>query len=72
MTLSIHAFWQLLQDSRLFAPEQCRQLAADFSQVKGAADTATARTLAEWLVARNVLSKYQMTILLAGRAGPFL
>ena len=70
MSVTIPVFWQLLQDSRLLGPEQCRQLAADFAQVKGAADSSSAKTLAEWLVSRNVLSKYQTTILLAGRAGP--
>ena len=71
MSVSIPVFWQLLAESRLLAPEQCRQLADDFAQVKGAAEQASAKTLAEWLVARNVLSKYQTTILLAGRSGPF-
>ncbi|MCI0361229.1 MAG: hypothetical protein L0211_22335, partial [Planctomycetaceae bacterium] len=73
MSVTIPAFWQLLQDSRLLGHEQCRQLAADFAQVKGAFDAkGSAKTLAEWLVSRNILSKYQTTILLAGRAGPFL
>ena len=72
MSVSIGDFWRLLAESRLLTHEQCRQLAEDFAQVKGAAAQASARTLGEWLVARNVLSKYQATILLAGRAGPFL
>ena len=71
MSVTIPAFWQLLADSRLHPRELCDSLAADFAQVKGAGDQASARTLAEWLVSRNVLSKYQATILLAGRAGPF-
>jgi eukaryotic-like serine/threonine-protein kinase len=72
VSVTIPVFWQLLQDSRLLGREQCQQLAADFSQVKGSADSGSAKVLAEWLVSRNVLSKYQTTILLAGRAGPFL
>lgn len=71
MSIPIPVFWSLLQESRLLAAEQCQQLAADFSQVKGAGDQSNARTLAEWLVARNVLSRYQTMILLAGRPGPF-
>jgi hypothetical protein len=71
VSVTIPQFWQLLADSRLLAREQCDSLAADFAQVKGAGDQASARTVAEWLVSRNVLSKYQATILLAGRAGPF-
>ena len=71
MSVSIPVFWNLLTESRLLAPEQVQQLSADFGHVKGAADQGNAKTLGEWLVARNVLSKYQTTILLAGRAGPF-
>lgn len=71
MSIPIPVFWSLLQESRLLAAEQCQQLAADFSQVKGAGEQSNARTLAEWLVARNVLSRYQTMILLAGRPGPF-
>lgn len=71
MSVSTADFWRLLSESRLLAAEQCRQLGADFAQVKGASDQSNAKTLGEWLVARNVLSKYQATILLAGRSGPF-
>lgn len=71
MSVSIPDFWKLLTESRLLAPEQVQQLAADFGQLKGASEHGQAKMLAEWLVARNVLSKYQTTILLAGRAGPF-
>lgn len=71
MSIPLADFWKLLKESRLLSPPQCDQLAADFSTVKGAGDQASSRTLAEWLVSRNVLSRYQTTILLAGRAGPF-
>jgi serine/threonine-protein kinase len=71
MSISIPNFWALLQESRLLTPEQCQQLAADFGHMKGANDQPTAKPLAEWLVARNVLSRYQTMILLAGRPGPF-
>jgi eukaryotic-like serine/threonine-protein kinase len=71
MSVSVPVFWNLLGESRLLAPQQCQQLAADFAQVKGADPQGSARALAEWLVSRNVLSRYQTTVLLAGRAGPF-
>jgi len=64
-------FWRVLGESRLLAPEQVTQLAADFREFKGAGEQASGKTIAEWLVARNVLSRYQSTILLAGRPGPF-
>ena len=72
MSVSIPAFWNLLEESRLLSVEQTRQLTGEFSQVKGAADQGNAKSLAEWLVARNILSRYQSTIFLAGRSGPFL
>ncbi|WP_254507590.1 serine/threonine protein kinase [Anatilimnocola floriformis] len=71
MSIPIPGFWTLLRDSRLLAPEQCQRLAADFAKVKGAGEQSNSRTLAEWLVARNVLSRYQTLILCAGRTGPF-
>ncbi len=71
MSVSIPAFWKLLADSRLLAPQQCQQLATDFAQLKGSPTEGSARPLAEWLVSRNVLSRYQTAILLAGRSGPF-
>jgi serine/threonine protein kinase len=64
-------FWQLVAASRLLTPDQCRQLAEKFSHVRGAATQANARSLVEWLIAENVLSRYQSTVLLGGRAGPF-
>jgi len=65
-------FWKLLEESRLLSTEQVRQLAVDFSQAGGKADGPDARDLADWLVSRNVLSRFQATILMAGRSGPFL
>lgn len=72
MSLPTANFWRLLEESRLQTPDQCRQLAADFAHVKGAQDGSNSKTLAEWLVARNILSRYQTTILLGGRSGPFM
>ena len=72
MPVSIPEFWQLLMDSRLVSAEQCQQLIASFSQVKGATSQGNARTLAEWLISRGVLTRYQTMVLMAGRSGPFL
>ncbi len=71
MPVSIPDFWKLVLESRLLTAEQCQKLGADFGQVKGAADQGNAKTLGEWLVTRNALSRYQNTVLQAGRAGPF-
>ena len=72
MSLPTSNFWRLLEESRLQTAEQCQQLRQDFAHVKGAGDQGNSKTLAEWLVARNILSRYQTTILLGGRSGPFL
>ena len=72
MAASIPEFWQLLTDSRLVTAEQCQQLMASFGQVKGAVTQGNARTLAEWLISRGVLTRYQTMVLMAGRSGPFL
>ena len=71
MSISIADFWKVLEASRLLAPEQVQQLAAEFGLIKGAGEQASGKTAAEWLVTRNVLSRYQATILRAGRPGPF-
>ncbi len=71
MAASIPELWQLLLDSRLVTAEHGRQLMASFSQVPGAAASGP-RTLAEWLISRGVLTRYQSLVLLAGRSGPFL
>ncbi|MCE9527152.1 MAG: protein kinase, partial [Planctomycetales bacterium] len=72
MSLPTANFWRLLEESRLQSAVQCRQLMEDFAHVKGAGDGGNSKTLAEWLVARNILSRYQTTILLGGRSGPFM
>ncbi|HTN76209.1 MAG TPA: serine/threonine-protein kinase, partial [Pirellulaceae bacterium] len=71
MAVTIPDFWKLVVESRLLSAEQCQKLAADFTHVKGAADQGNSKTLGEWLVARNALSRYQTMVLMAGRAGPF-
>ena len=52
--MAAHARAQLLAESRLLAPEQCQQLAADFGQLKGAPTDGSAKPLAQWLVTRTV------------------
>lgn len=71
MAASIPEFWQLLLDSRLVTADEGRQLMASFSQIPGAAASGP-RMLAEWLISRGVLTRYQSLVLLAGRSGPFL
>jgi hypothetical protein len=69
MSLSIPDFWKLVLESKLLTREQCQHLATSYGSSQGA--TADVNALVKWLVDQNVLSRYQATILLAGRAGPF-
>ena len=72
MPATIREFWQLLADSRLVTAEQYQQLMTSFGHVPGAGTQGNARTLAEWLISRGVLTRYQTMVLLAGRSGPFV
>lgn len=72
MASSVPEFWQLVEQSRLLVAEQCRQLNHEFHATNGSTDHTSPRALGEWLVSRNVFSRYQVTVLLAGRPGPFV
>lgn len=71
MAVSIPDFWRLAVESRLLAQADCERLYAEFAGVKGAAEQSNANTLAEWLVAKGILSRYQTRTLLTGQAGRF-
>ena len=71
MSISFPDFWKLIIESRLLTADQCQQLSAQYGSVAGTAVQGNAKTLAEWLVSQNVLSRYQAGILLGGRSGPF-
>ncbi|MCA9208822.1 MAG: protein kinase, partial [Planctomycetales bacterium] len=71
MSVSIAEFWRLLEESHLLSGEQIARLRADFGQMKGADSQSNAKMLSECLVSRNVISRYQATVLSAGRSGPF-
>ncbi|MEO8494563.1 MAG: protein kinase, partial [Planctomycetota bacterium] len=69
MSATIPDFWKLVLESKLLTREQCQHLATSYGSSQGA--TADVNALAAWLVSQNVLSRYQGSILLAGRPGPF-
>ncbi|MFT5526866.1 MAG: hypothetical protein ACI9G1_001510 [Pirellulaceae bacterium] len=71
MSVSIADFWRLATESYLIDSNQYQQLSQNFAQVKGAGTQGNSKTLSEWLIAQKVLTRYQATILLGGRAGPF-
>lgn len=70
MAIGQAEFWTLVTQSGLLAPEQCQHLHQEFSSLGYAG--ADAAPLAEWLVSRNIFSRYQTAVLLAGRPGPFV
>src|SRR5690242_18216219 len=71
MPIAIQDFWKLAVASGLLSPERCRELHAAYKNLKGAAEHANSLSLAEWLVAGGVLTRYQASLLAAGRSGPF-
>ncbi len=71
MAPSLVQFWSLLRESGLATAEQCTALSDQFERGHAAGANGTAQSLADWLVGQNMLSAYQSTVLLAGRAGPF-
>ena len=72
MSISISKFWNLVIESQLLASSQCKQLVAEYGKVAGAAQADDVSDLSDWLVAGNVISRYQSKVLLAGHAGPFV
>jgi serine/threonine protein kinase len=71
VSLSIGDFWKLLNQSRLLTSQQVEQVSADFAAAAKGQDATSVKALGEWLLAKNVLSRYQITTLLAGKSGPF-
>src|SRR6185295_10599882 len=72
MPIAIQEFWKLSVASGLLSPARCRELHAEYKSLKGAAQHADARSLAQWLAASGVLTRYQASQLAAGRSGPFV
>ncbi len=72
MPIAISDFWKLAAASGVLSPDRCRELQAQFGSLKGAAQRGGTASLAEWLVASGVLSRYQANVLLSGRPGPFV
>lgn len=71
MAQTVKEFWKLLVQSQIHSVDACRELAAKFSKIKGA-DSATAETLAQWLISNKAITRYQSKILLSGKPGPFV
>ncbi|MCE9605968.1 MAG: protein kinase [Planctomycetia bacterium] len=70
MSFPVESFWKLVVDAQLLTLEDCHRHHAGWLQQNP--QGGDAQSLAEFLVATNVISRYQASILLAGRAGPFV
>jgi len=70
VSVSITDFWKLVAESRLLSVPTIKQLAAEFAQQKHAAPP-DSKAVAQWLMELRAITKYQATVLLAGKAGPF-
>jgi eukaryotic-like serine/threonine-protein kinase len=67
---TVSDLWKLLGESKLLAPQHLKQLADEFAAGSAGAEP-NARSLAQWLVSRKAVTRYQAVVLLAGRSGPF-
>ena len=72
MPVQIADFWKLAVASGALSMERCKALHAAFQKQRGASGPATANELATWLVAEDVLTRYQAIVFLSGRPGPFV
>jgi serine/threonine protein kinase len=72
MPISINDFWRLAIASGLLSTARAKQLHGEFSRMKGAAQQGNVATLTQWLVANGALTRYQASLLAAGRPGPFV
>jgi serine/threonine protein kinase len=71
MSTTTVSFWELLEKAQLLSSTQCQQWRAEIAKENGGKNVADPKAIAEFLVGKNVLSRYQATVLLAGRPGPF-
>src|SRR4051812_44954946 len=71
MNVTVDDFWSLLIASQLVSASSAPDLQERFNESQGGMP-ATSLTLAQYLIAENILSRYQAKILLAGRPGPFV
>jgi len=71
LNATIVDFWKLLAQSKLLSSQQVKELATEFAR-QDQASSATPKAAAQWLLKKQLLTRYQAVTLLAGRPGPFL
>jgi serine/threonine protein kinase len=72
MPVSIDDFWKLAAASELLSPDDCARLRDEFAGLKGVSRQANSASLAQWLVSGGRLTRYQASMLAAGKPGPFV
>ena len=72
MSVTSAELWKLLQDSRLLSAADLEQMESVFSQARNSAGQMTAESLVVRLLREDLLTRYQASQLLIGRAGPFI
>lgn len=71
MSTTATSIWDLIQKAQLLSAAQCQQWRSEIAKAHGGKNVDDPKAIAEFLVGKNVLSKYQSNVLLAGRPGPF-
>ena len=72
MSVTIAEFWRHAVASRLLDQQQAEELVATFQDEATSAQRTTPKGLADWLIRRQAITRYQAKVLLAGRPGPFI
>ena len=70
MATDVQQFWKLLAQSKLYPQDRLRQFMETARPLSS--ELTTAKLLAKWLVEKSAITRYHASILLAGRAGPFV
>ena len=71
MPISLKEFWKLAIDTGLLLRDECQRLNEAFGLLPGA-EQGNSATLAQWLIASGVLTRYQAQALLAGKRRQFV
>ena len=72
MSVTIAEFWRHAVASRLLDQQQAEELVATFQEQAASTQETTPKAVADWLIRRQTITRYQAKVLLAGRPGPFI
>ena len=72
MSVTVAEIWNLAVDSQLLEKRRAQELITLFKEETSSTGGAAPKAVAEWLIRRQVITRYQAKVLLAGRPGPFV